>query len=278
MTDRRTTPANGRVAHAALRGVVAADRFVTGTPASVVLPLADLLASPGGARDRQVLMGDRVLVLDRHRGHAFVQAAKDGYCGYLDEAALGPVTRPTHWVAAPATHLYPAADIKARECASLTMGAQLQIVETGDRFSRIADGRFALTGHLRRLDDRAADPATIAQAFLGTPYLWGGNSRSGIDCSGLAQAAFLACGIACPGDSDQQAAQMGTDITVAGPFRRNDLLFWSGHVAIALDADHLIHATGHAMAVIVEPVGAAVARIAAQGGGPVTRARRIVAI
>lgn len=278
MTDRRTTPANDRVAHASLRGVIASDLFVTGTAASVVQPLADLVASPAGARDRQVLMGDRVMVLDRHMGFAFVQAAKDGYCGYLDEGALGPVTQPTHWVAAPATHLYTAADIKSRESATLTMGAQLQVVETGDRFSRIADGRFALTGHLRRLDDRAADPATVAEAFLGTPYLWGGNSRSGIDCSGLVQAAYLACGIACPGDSDQQAAQMGADIPVAGPFRRNDLLFWTGHVAIALDADHLIHATGHAMAVIVEPVGTAVARIAAQGGGPVTRARRIVAI
>ena len=276
MTDRRLTPANARVAHVSLKGRVTADRFVEGEAARIVPPLTDLLAAPGGRRDRQLLMGDAVLVLERQDGFAFVRSDKDGYCGYLDAAVLAPAEAPTHWVAAHATHLYPAPDIKTKETALLSLGARLKITETGERFARTDDGRFVVARHLRPLGDRAQDPAAVAEMFLGTPYLWGGNSRSGIDCSGLAQAALLACGIASPGDSDMQADGVGVDIATTGPFRRNDLLFWKGHVAIALGPERMIHATGHFMSVVVEGITEAIGRIAAQGGGPVIRARRIL--
>ncbi|MCV2867625.1 C40 family peptidase [Defluviimonas sp. WL0002] len=276
MSDRRLTPANGRVAHVSLRGSVTADRFVPGEPARIAVPLADLLAAPNGARDRQVLMGDAVLVLDRHQDHAFVRADKDGYCGYVQEAALGDARPATHWVSVPATHVYAAPDIKTKETSLLSLGARLSIAETGDRFARTVDGDHVLARHLLPIGKHAEDPAAIAELFLGTPYLWGGNSRSGIDCSGLAQAALLACGIPCPGDSDLQAEGVGVDIAATGPFRRNDLLFWKGHVAIALGQERMIHATGHYMAVVIEGIHEAIGRIAAQGGGPVIRAKRIV--
>ncbi|MCT8330840.1 C40 family peptidase [Albidovulum sediminis] len=275
MTDRRLTPANGRVAHASLRGQVVADRFVEGEAACVADPLADLLAAPGGARDRQLLRGDGVCVLERQGGFAFVRSDKDGYCGYLDEAALGPAETPTHWVAAPATHLYAAPDIKTKEQALLTLGARLAIAETGERFARTTRGEHVIARHLLPVGERAADPASVAELFLGTPYLWGGNSRDGIDCSGLAQAALLAGGIACPGDSDMQAREVGVDVATSGPFRRNDLLFWKGHVAIALGPERMIHATGHFMAVVIEGISEAIGRIEAQGGGPVLRVKRI---
>lgn len=275
MTDRRLTPANGRVAHVSLAGAVPAERHVTGEAATVIAPVADLLAAPGGARDRQMLMGERLLVLDRLQGFAFVQAEKDGYCGYVSETALGPESLPTHWVAAPASFLYAAPDIKTSAHTLISMGARLRVVESGKRFSRLVDGRYALTAHLRPLGEILADPASIAELFVGTPYLWGGNSWSGIDCSGLVQIAFAACGIACAGDSDLQAESLGADIPMEGPFLRNDLLFWQGHVAIVLDADRIIHANTFAMAVAVEDRRAAIARILAQGDGPVTHAKRI---
>lgn len=275
MNDRRLTPANGRVAHVSLSGQVAADAFVTGEPARVVAPLADLLAAPGGARDRQLLFGDTVLALERQAGFAFVRSDKDGYCGYVAAQALGAPLTATHWVAAPATHLYHTPDIKTKEAALLSLGARVAVAETGGRFARTDEGDHVIARHLRPLGDWAEDPAAIAELFLGTPYLWGGNSHSGIDCSGLAQAALLACGIPCPGDSDLQAATVGTDIAPTGPFRRNDLLFWKGHVAIALGPERMVHATGHYMAVVIEGIAEAIDRIEAQGGGPVTRARRI---
>ena len=274
MSDRRLTPANGRVAHVSLKGVVAAERYVAGEPARIAVALADLLARPGGPRDRQVLMGERVTVLDRGEGFAFVQAAKDGYCGWLAETALGTDRDATHWVAAPATHLYGEPSLKTPEVALLTMGARLTVIAEHPRFMETADGLFVPRPHLRALGDWATDPAAVAENFLGTPYLWGGNSRSGIDCSGLVQAALLACAIPCPGDSDMQEREAGSALPAGTPARRGDLFFWKGHVAMAVSADRLIHANGFHMAVGHEGIAEAIARIDAQGEGPVTCHRR----
>lgn len=274
MSDRRLTPANGRVAHVSLAGRAGSARLVEGERARIAAPLADLLAAPAGARDRQLLMGDRVLVLDRHRGHAFLQAEKDLYCGWVAEAALGPDREATHWVAAPATHLYPEPSLKVPEVCALSLGVRLTVTAEGPRFAETAEGWFVPRVHLRALDDRPGDPAAVAEAFLGTPYLWGGNSRAGIDCSGLVQAALLACGIACPGDSDLQFAALGAPAT-AGDWRRGDLFFWKGHVAMAVDGQRLIHANGFQAAVGHEPIADALARIEAQGEGPFLGVRRL---
>lgn len=274
MTDRRLTPANGHVAHVSLRGRVAAARFVEGEPARVAVPLADLLAGPAGKRDRQVLMGERVTVLDRDGGFAFVMAEKDGYCGYLTEAALGADRDATHWVSAPATHLYPAPDVKTPVLALLSLGARLTVVAEHARFLETAEGTFVPRPHLGRIGDWASDPAGVAESLLGTPYLWGGNSRSGIDCSGLVQAALAACGLPCPGDSDLQAQGAGTELAPGSALRRGDLMFWKGHVAMAVSPGRIVHANGFQMAVGYEGIAEAVARIEAQGEGPVIALRR----
>lgn len=272
--DRRETPANGRVAHVALRGRVEAEVFVAGEPARVAVPLTDLCAAPEGARDRQLLLGAAVTALERRGGWAFVQAQADGYVGYVAEAALGPDAAATHRVAVAATHLYPAANLKLREVAALSFGARLTVVGLTDRWAETDAGLFVPAMHLAPVDAVAPDPVAVAELFLGTPYLWGGNSRAGIDCSGLAQAACLACGIPCPGDSDLQRARVGRLLSDNEPGRRGDLVFWKGHVAIMTDPDTILHANGAAMAVTREDFAAACARIAAAGEGPVLARRR----
>ncbi|EEW26794.1 C40 family peptidase [Rhodobacter ferrooxidans] len=271
--DRRLTPANARAALQSLRGSVEAPRYTPGEAMQVALPLVDLLASPSGARERQLLLGDGFTVIDRHQGYAFGQAARDGYCGYLPEAALGPPQAPTHWIAALGSHLYSGPKVQAPETASLSFGARLTVLGTQGKFSETPKG-FVPTCHLREIGDWFSDPVGVAESFLGTPYLWGGNSRAGLDCSGLVQASLLACGQQCPGDSDLQQA-LGTEIPEDAPLQRGDLLFWKGHVAMAMDAARMIHATGHAMAVVIEDTASAIARIISQGGGPVTHRRRL---
>ena len=244
MTDRRLTP------HKDWSGL--------SDPATVAVPVADLLDAPQGKRDRQLLLGDAVTVLARRDGIAHVRADKDGYHGFLPALALGAASSPTHRVAALATHAYAAPDIKSPDLMTLSFGASVTALGETAKFIETAQGHIPKQ-HLKPVDSREGDPAAVALLFVGTPYLWGGNSRLGIDCSGLVQAALLACGIACPGDSDLQARAF---VPVTGPRRRGDLLFWKGHVAMALDDARLIHANAHHMATVIEPADAALARIA----------------
>lgn len=269
MSDRRCTPINARVAAAHLPEVPHGVTRVRPQTLQVVWPVVDLLRAPDGPRDRQLLFGETVDRYETHCGHSFVQARKDGYVGYLPDAALGPHQTSTHWVSAPATHLYASADIKSPDRQMLSFGSRLSArVETG-AFIETAKG-FVPRVHLRPVPERLNDPVAVAELFLGTPYLWGGNSRLGIDCSGLVQAALLACGHACPGDSDQQQAALGQRIMDGTPPQRGDLLFWQGHVALVVDQDRLIHANAFHMAVSYEPLQDAIMRIKAQGDGPVT--------
>lgn len=271
--DRRVTPFSGRVALEALRGRVAAEAFVAGKAGAVAVPLADLCAAPGGARDRQVCLGEPLVVVERRGGHAFVQMGKDGYCGWLAEGEVGPEVMVTHWVAVRGTHLYPEPRVQARERAALPFGARLAVTGACAKWAEVAGG-FVPAMHLRRIGDHFHDPVAVAELFLGAPYLWGGNSAAGIDCSGLVQGAFLACGRACPGDSDMQAA-MGTEVAPGAALRRGDLVFWKGHVALMVDEARIIHANGQSMDVRIEGLEAAMARISAQGGGEVTARRRV---
>lgn len=273
--DRRTTPANGRVAAAFLQGKVAAEAYSEGTPARVSVPIADLLRTPGGPRDRQLVCGDSVTVYETRGDMCFVQAARDGYVGYLRRDAIADQDRATHWVAIPSGHVYTAPDIKSPERHPIYFGAQLDIVAHMPQFYETASGGFVRKPALRPLDQRFADPVTVAQLFYGAPYLWGGNSVAGLDCSGLIQLSHLACDIACPGDSDQQETALGAPLAPDVPMQRGDLLFWRGHVALAVDRDTIIHANAHTMSVAYEAADQAIHRIASQGDGPVTSRSRV---
>ena len=237
-------------------------------------PLVDLCRVPDGPRDRQLLMGEAVEVLARARGWVGVRALRDGYRGHVPEAALGRGTRVTHRVSARATHLYPAPDFKSPERAMLSLGARLEVRGEGARFAETPQG-FVPRAHLAPVDRSEPDPVAVAERLLGTPYLWGGNSALGVDCSGLVQMACLACGMSCPGDSDAQARALGQPVPDDAPLQRGDLLFWRGHVAWVAGPETLIHANAHHMAVTFEPLAEAIARIEAQGDGPVTARRRL---
>jgi len=266
--DPRTNAFRPDLAAKHLQGQVEADRFVDGLQREIAQPIVDLRRQPAheAPLDTQALLGERITVYaTSDEGWAWGQLESDGYVGYLSANALGPpAPAPTHKVCVPRTFGFPGADIKLPPMIALPMAARLTIERQDSRFALNQYGWHFPLAHVAPLAASEPDFVAVAEKFVGTPYLWGGKTSLGIDCSGLVQLSLQSAGIACPRDTDMQQAALGTPSNLAD-LRRGDLVFWKGHVAIARDAGTLLHANAHHMAVAIEPTAVAVARIKAAG-------------
>jgi cell wall-associated NlpC family hydrolase len=265
--DRRLHAVRPDLADLRLQGKVEAARFVAGEPATLIVPVADLRPRPDlhAGIDTQLLLGEKVLVFERRDGWAWVQAEQDRYVGYVGAESLRPIDIPTHVVTAPRSFVYPEADMKTPIRRALSMGSKVRIVgeaETrGTRFGMTDAGEAIILDHLRGLEDAApGDHVTVAGRLLETPYLWGGRSGFGIDCSGLVQLSMQMTGRSVPRDTDMQAEAVGHPIE-RSDLQRGDLVFWKGHVAIVEDGSTILHANGHTMTVARERLDDAVRRI-----------------
>jgi cell wall-associated NlpC family hydrolase len=275
--DPRIHPFRPELAAKHLQGQVEAQRFVEGTRYQVIEPIAGVrrLPSHEARLDTQALIGESVMIYETtDEGWAWGQCETDGYVGWLSANALGkPGPAPTHKVAVPRTLAFLGPDIKLPPVAGLPMGAMLAIIRQDERFAVTASGWHVPVVHLAPIKARLSDFVRVAETLLGAPYLWGGKTSLGLDCSGLVQVALQAAGHPSPRDSDMQELALGKLSSLAG-LRRGDLVFWKGHVAIAREGDTLIHANAHAMMVAIEPANDAVARIKA-AGSDVTTVKRI---
>jgi cell wall-associated NlpC family hydrolase len=275
--DPRIHPFRPELAAAHLQGQVQAKAFVEGTRHAVIEPVTDVRRQPmpDAPLDTQALLGDHVMVYEMtEEGWAWGQLESDGYVGWIPAQALAtPGPAATHKVAATRTLCFPGPNIKLPPLNALPLGAAVTIVRQDERFAVTGNGWHLPSVHLVPLKSKESDFVAIAEMFLGTPYLWGGKTSLGIDCSGLVQIALQAAGVPAPRDSDMQELALGTPSTLAN-LKRGDLVFWKGHVAIARDAETLLHANAHHMMVASEPVQRAISRIKA-AGSEVTGVRRL---
>jgi hypothetical protein len=265
--DPRVTPARPDLAAKHLEGKVTAGRFVAGEEREVIDAQASVREAPApdAVQVTEALMGERVTVYEfNQEGWAWGQLAGDGYVGWLPANALVPPrAAPTHRVAALRTLAFPGASIKLPPVGAPPLGSCVSVMREQDRFAVTSAG-FIPRNHLAPMNEYESDFVSVAERFLGTPYLWGGKTNHGLDCSGLVQISLQASGVPCPRDSDMQEQTLGREIDI-GQVRRGDLVFWPGHVAIARDGANFIHANAFHMAVAVEPIARAIARITAAG-------------
>lgn len=276
--DRRLNAFRPDLADSRLKGRVAARRFEDGRAARVVLPVADMRPAPRGDAgiDTQLVFGDEVRVFDEHGGWSWVQSVRDGYVGYVPDAtiALGTV-EPTYLVAVPRSFVYSRDDMKSPRIEALSMGSAVEVTgfsETrGTRYCELGSDGFMIAAHLRPVGEFSADFVVVAETLEHAPYLWGGTSGFGVDCSGLVQLSMRMAGRTVLRDTDMQERSLGNEIDPGSDMkelRRGDLVFWKGHVAIMTDPETAIHASGRSMLVTREKFTDAVARIAAQYGPP----------
>lgn len=276
--DPRLNAIREDLADSRLEGRVNSARFVEGRRASIVAPVLDLKSrpEPHALIDTQLLCGETVLVFEEQEGWVWLQADRDGYVGYASADALAaPSGEPTHVVITPRTFVYPGPELKMPPVACHSMGALLTVVDfvenRGTRYARLASGETVIAGHLQPADWQAPDFVAVAETLLHTPYLWGGTSAFGIDCSGIVQLALRLSGSPVLRDTDMQAGSIGEPIDAASDLsvlQRGDLVFWKGHVGIMRDEEVLLHANGHTMTVASEPLHQAVERIAHLYGQP----------
>jgi cell wall-associated NlpC family hydrolase len=275
--DARITPLRDGIASAALEGLMSAEVYLEPRTWICAVPATAIRRAPtaGAEQVDQLLFGEAFDVIEEDEG-GFVwgQAPRDGYVGFVEAASLvAPGLAPTHRIAALRTYAFAENSIKTRAHGPFSMNALVHVEADEGRLCKVAGSGWVTARHLTPIGECESDHAAVAERFLGAPYLWGGRESLGLDCSGLVQQALFACGRTCPRDADQQET-LGHEIARAD-VRRGDLVFWVGHVAIALDADRIVHANGFHMMVEIERLDDAVTRISAAGNGAPTSYRRI---
>ena len=273
--DVRLTLARPGLASASLEGLIDAEAFAATTPSQVRTPVAAIRAAPDPQAEQidQLLFGEMFDILEDRGGFAWGQARRDGYVGFVDQNALSTSqAAPTHWVSVRGAFAFAEPSIRSQPFGPLSLNALVTVDDDEGPLAHALGAGWIARTHLTPLGEVLDDPATVAERLLGAPYLWGGRDSQGLDCSGLIQQALFACGQGCPRDADQQML-VGAAIRRES-LRRGDLVFWPGHVGMMLDAERLIHANAHHMAVAVEPLEVAAVRIAQTTSGPPAAFRR----
>jgi hypothetical protein len=258
--DKNTNPYRDDIAAEKLRGLVGATKFIAPVTKQIVSGSASMKSAPSdnASQVSEALCGDIFEIYEEKDGYSWGQIVRNEYVGYIKSESLADkIINPNRKIRALRTYGFSIPKVQGMVIANLSMNAQVFATEKKENgFVDCGRHGWIYEKHLATLDEYYSDPAEVAQMFLHAPYYWGGVQSNGLDCSGLVETSFAACGIKLPRDAYMQE-KCGQELAIKDDLsglKRNDLIFWKGHVGIMLDEVNFIHANGWHMCVAIEPL------------------------
>ncbi len=223
--------------------------------------------------DTQLLYGDNFKVIKKFSGWKKIKIKKDGYIGCVQNKRFSKPIKPNFKVCVLKACLFSKPSVKKKLKQFLPFASRVRIIQKKGKFGKF-DKYWIKISDLKKISFKYKDVFKDVKLFKNIRYMWGGKSYKGIDCSALVQIFFNQNNLFCPRDSKDQEKFFKRKINLQN-IKKNDLIFWKGHVAIALSTNNLIHAYGPMKKVVVMDIKRTVERIKRTANLKVTSIRRI---
>ena len=232
----------------------------------VITPVSDLRKKPDkmSELETQCLLGENLILIEKKNDWGYCKCELDNYYGWINLSELGEIDSSNYKINTLLTHVYSEPDMKSNILYCLHFNSKVSIIKKYQNWSKVSIGKndgYIFNRHITKLSNVDNNFVRTSKLFLNTPYLWGGKTCLGIDCSGLVQIVLHSAGIYIPRNTSEQQSFTSERLIEKKKVEDFCLIFWKGHVAISIEKNKIIHSNAYHMSVIIEPLDEAITRI-----------------